>query len=267
MRLRSVINSFMVLGLACAFACVEKKMEDAVEDRPPAPDRKTTLPKDASGAGCWHTIEPGQSLWRICKAYNVDMERVAKINHISDPTQISAGQKIFIPGAAAAIEVEPFQPQRSDTAEPPGNNRDNGREKPDTLPPVYSSAPGKLLWPVPDGKIFSSFGSRGDQFHEGIDISTRSGTQVFAADDGKIVYSSAKIRGYGNMIVIKHAGNLSTVYAHNRVNLVKEGDFVRKGDKIAEVGQTGKASGPHLHFEVRAGKSAVDPLKYVERRK
>ncbi len=88
---------------------------------------------------------------------------------------------------------------------------------------------------------------------------------MFAADDGRVVYSDSRIRGYGNMIVIKHAGNLSTVYAHNKVNLVKEGDFVRRGQKIAEVGKTGNATGPHLHFEVRNGQEAVDPLKYVEK--
>ncbi len=99
--------------------------------------------------------------------------------------------------------------------------------------------------------------------HEGVDISAPKGTGVLAADDGKVVYSDNSIRGYGNMIIIKHAGKLTTVYAHNRVNLVDTGDFVKKGQKIAEVGATGRASGPHLHFEVRIGEKPVDPEFYL----
>jgi murein DD-endopeptidase MepM/ murein hydrolase activator NlpD len=103
--------------------------------------------------------------------------------------------------------------------------------------------------------------------HDGIDISAPAGSAVLAADDGKVTYSGNTIRGYGNMIVLKHAGNLATVYAHNRKNLVHEGEMVRRGQKIAEVGETGRATGSHCHFEVRLGKQAVNPLFYLKEAK
>jgi murein DD-endopeptidase MepM/ murein hydrolase activator NlpD len=240
-----------MLGLA--WACVEKKAEEQLEQ----------TPKPGQEKGVWHQVEPGQTLWRICKAYGVDMEIVAKANKIENPTQLLTGQKIFIPGAEKVLAITPYQPS-------PGAPQVQPKELQPEPPDVFEAetvtyTTGRLQWPVDGGKVFSDFGTRKGHFHEGIDIAADPGTPVFAAADGKVVYCDNSIRGYGNMIVIKHAGNLSTVYAHNRMNLVKEGDFVKKGDKIAEVGSTGKTTGPHLHFEVRAGKEAVDPLKYFEK--
>jgi len=252
-------------------ACVEKKTGDELKTEPLSGNSRlsgqsSTGNKIPAGArGVWHKVEPGQNLWRICKTYGVDMEEVARLNGISDPRQISVGQKIFIPGAVSLKTVEPYQPPGGDSAGP--SMPKPGPQPPEPLPPdTPSRSSGRLLWPVDGGQIFSDFGTRSGKFHEGIDISAKPGTAIFAAADGRVVYADDKIRGYGNMIVIKHAGNLSTVYAHNRVNLVKEGDFVRQGDKIAELGQSGNASGPHLHFEVRVGKEAVDPMKYLEKR-
>jgi len=254
-RFKRTIKLSLLLCLTFIFSCVERKIEDAIEHAPPVKSRG----KSQEPRGVWHTVEPGQTLWRICKAYEVEMNKVAKVNHINDPTEIAAGQKIFIPGAARLKKVEPYQPPKPDNNVKPG--------RPDVYERGTSSvSSGKLMWPLPEGTIFSSFGWRGATFHEGIDLSSRPGTPIFAAEDGRVVYCDNTIRGYGNMIVIKHPGNLSTVYAHNQVNYVREGDFVRRGQKIAEVGMTGKASGPHLHFEVRAGKQAVNPLKYLESR-
>jgi murein DD-endopeptidase MepM/ murein hydrolase activator NlpD len=242
----------LALTAVLGFSCVEKKAEEQLEQKP----------KPGQEKGVWHVVEPGQTLWRICKAYGVDMEMVAKANNIDNPTQLLTGQKIFIPGAEKVLTITPYQPAAGVKQPQP----EELPETPDVFEPetvVYTN--GKLLWPVEQGKVFSNFGGRHGHFHEGVDIAADPGTPVYAAADGKVVYCDNSIRGYGNMIVIKHAGNLSTVYAHNRVNLVKEGDFVKKGDKIAEVGSTGKTTGPHLHFEVREGKEAVDPLKYFEK--
>ena len=122
------------------------------------------------------------------------------------------------------------------------------------------------MWPVAGGKINSFYGWRtGKRFHDGIDIMAPSGTKVFASKSGEVIYSSNRIRGYGNMIVIRHNAGYSSVYSHNKINLVKKGDVVRQGDVIAQVGSTGHSSGPHLHFEIRKGKYSVDPLKYLNR--
>ena len=119
------------------------------------------------------------------------------------------------------------------------------------------------LWPVKKGKITSLYGWRTKKrFHDGIDIAAPKGTPILAAKGGTVVYSTNKISGYGNMVVIKHENRYYTVYAHNRVNKVSKGDRVRKGEVIAELGNSGRARGPHLHFEIRKGKYSVDPMKY-----
>ncbi len=122
----------------------------------------------------------------------------------------------------------------------------------------------EFLWPVDGGKISSFYGWRSStRFHDGIDIMGPSGTKIFASKSGQVIYSNNKIRGYGNMIVIRHNQGFHTVYSHNKVNKVRKGDIVSQGDVIALLGNTGHSSGPHLHFEVRKGKYSKDPLKYL----
>lgn len=122
----------------------------------------------------------------------------------------------------------------------------------------------EFLWPVDGGKISSFYGWRSStRFHDGIDIMGPSGTKIFASKSGQVIYSNNKIRGYGNMIVIRHNQGFHTVYSHNKVNKVKKGDIVSQGDVIALLGNTGHSSGPHLHFEIRKGKYSKDPLKYL----
>ena len=99
--------------------------------------------------------------------------------------------------------------------------------------------------------------------HDGIDITAPEGAPVRAAASGRVIFSSDEIKSYGNLIIIKHEGRFSTVYAHNQKNLVKEGDFVEKGQTIAKVGRTGRATAPHLHFEVRHGKKPRNPVFFL----
>jgi murein DD-endopeptidase MepM/ murein hydrolase activator NlpD len=121
----------------------------------------------------------------------------------------------------------------------------------------------EFLWPVEKGTLTSFYGWRSSsRFHDGIDIGAPSGTKIFAVKSGKVMYSDHKISGYGNMIVVKHNGNIFSVYAHNKVNKVSRGDTVSKGDVIGLVGNSGKSHGPHLHFEIRKGKYSTDPMKY-----
>ncbi|MEW6056999.1 MAG: M23 family metallopeptidase [Bdellovibrionota bacterium] len=120
-----------------------------------------------------------------------------------------------------------------------------------------------FVWPLRLGKISSLFGKRKRDFHEGIDIKAPKGTPIFAAKEGTVIYSARRINGYGNMIVIKHDDGMATVYAHNRKNLVKRGQRVTQNQLVGFVGATGKATGPHLHFEIRKGETAQDPLLYL----
>ncbi|MBI2712092.1 MAG: M23 family metallopeptidase [Bdellovibrio sp.] len=125
------------------------------------------------------------------------------------------------------------------------------------------SGVGGLKWPLNSVAVTSDFGRRGREFHEGVDLKALTGTPVFAAQSGKILYADSKIRGYGKMVVIQHAKELATVYAHISKILVRKGQRVIQGQKIALSGRTGRVSGPHLHFETRRGLAAVDPLKIL----
>jgi murein DD-endopeptidase MepM/ murein hydrolase activator NlpD len=120
-----------------------------------------------------------------------------------------------------------------------------------------------LRWPLERREIGSPFGARGGRPHEGIDLPAPNGTPVLAAADGLVVYAGDAIRGYGNLIVLQHAADLMTVYAHNSVLLVAPGDQVKAGQRVALVGQSGHATGPHLHFEVRQGQIPRDPLPFL----
>lgn len=116
-------------------------------------------------------------------------------------------------------------------------------------------------WPV-EGQITSSFGPRRESFHDGIDIAVPRGTPVCAVADGEVIFSNI-LHGYGNIVIVRHRHGYVTVYAHNQRNLVREGEIVRRGQVLAEVGQSGRATGPHLHFEVRKDNLARNPLRYL----
>lgn len=136
-------------------------------------------------------------------------------------------------------------------------------------PPTSVSASSELKniglgfqWPLKYIKVTSPFGNRNGDFHEGVDLQAQVGTPVYASQSGKVLYSGNKINGYGKLVVLKHASGFSTVYAHNSKLLVRKGDFVTKGRMIASSGKTGRAHGPHLHFEIRKGIEALNPLEF-----
>lgn len=116
-----------------------------------------------------------------------------------------------------------------------------------------------LSWPLDSVAVTSRFGFRNGDRHEGIDLRARAGTPVYAAHPGVVLYSGNGISGYGNMVILKHASGLATVYAHHSKNLVTRGMHIEQGDRIAYSGSTGHSSGPHLHFEVRDGSDPFDP--------
>jgi len=198
--------------------------------------------------GIYHYVKAGENLFRIGKAYDVPFEELARLNGIRDASQIRVGQIVFIPGATRQLPVETITPTDSVASlRAPPISQDPGGEQ--------------LLWPV-TGEINSGFGPRGASFHDGIDIAAAEGTPIHAVERGEVVYSD-QLRGYGNMVIIRHAGAIASVYAHNQINLVREGQQVAKGEIIAKVGSTGRVTGPHLHFEIRKNNSAQDPLRYL----
>lgn len=122
-----------------------------------------------------------------------------------------------------------------------------------------------FIWPLDSGTYMSGFGIRHGRRHDGIDIAAKGGTPIKAAADGEVVFSK-RMRGYGRLILIKHDNNFFTAYAHNRQNLVNKGKKVKQGQAIAKVGRSGRATGNHVHFEVRKGQQAVDPLYFLPAR-
>ncbi|HXT54569.1 MAG TPA: LysM peptidoglycan-binding domain-containing M23 family metallopeptidase [Candidatus Eisenbacteria bacterium] len=197
--------------------------------------------------GVYHVVRPGENLYRIGKAYGVAIEELARINGIKDPKLIFSGQRLLIPGANRALPVETIAPAES-------AERDHGTH---SLEPPDET----LIWPIA-GTVNSGFGPRGSGFHDGIDIAALEGTPVRAVDKGEVIYSD-QIRGYGNIVIIRHEGGIVSVYAHNQINLVGAGQAVEQGDIIAKVGSTGRVTGPHLHFEIRKRNVAQDPVRYL----
>ena len=128
--------------------------------------------------------------------------------------------------------------------------------------PADDGAPG-MRWPV-RGKVISAYGPKSNGLkNEGINIAVPEGTSVRAAESGVVAYAGNELKGYGNLVLIRHEDGYVTAYAHAKELFVKRGDTVKRGDVIAKAGQTGSVSSPQLHFEVRKGATALDPLKYL----
>jgi lipoprotein NlpD len=207
---------------------------------------QTTLPK-AKTQGIYHVVVPGDTLFRIGKAYGLSYQELARVNAIKDPGQIRVGQRIFIPGATRQLPVETITPTPMESLPAAPTSPETGFET--------------FLWPV-NGHINSGFGPRGLSFHDGIDIAAPEGTPIVAIEAGEVIYSD-KLRGYGNMVIVRHSGGIVSVYAHNESNLVQQGQRVARGEVVAKVGSTGRVTGPHLHFEIRRNNLAEDPLRYL----
>jgi lipoprotein NlpD len=206
-------------------------------------------------------VRPGENLFRIGKAYDVDYRELARDNGISNPDRIEVGQSIFISGATRQLPVEMITPRATEVLPRPGEVA-----APPPVEPVVvrgvPAGPSGMIWPTSSGSLSSRYGPRNGSFHDGIDVSAPQGTPVYAARAGRVIYSD-RIPGYGNIVIVDHGRGLTTVYAHNSENGVAEGAFVARGQQIARVGSSGRTTGPNLHFEVRQGNVAHDPLRYL----
>jgi murein DD-endopeptidase MepM/ murein hydrolase activator NlpD len=208
-----------------------------------------------AGGGVYHVVLSGQTLYRIAQAYEVNVQTLIRINKIRDATNVPVGARLWIPGAFRVRYVSPTPPpkQRAEAKKPRTQ-----KARLEKRPPVKNF----LQWPV-KGTLTSTFGKRRGRKHDGIDIGTPKGTPIYAAAGGQVVFSDWGPTGYGLMVIIKHENHLTTVYAHNSKNLVRKNVWVKRGQRIASVGSTGRSTGPHLHFEVRNDSHARNPLKYL----
>ena len=214
-----------------------------------------------------YTVKPGDTLYIIAQQFGSSVEAISKLNHIDDPRTLRAGVTLRVPTGKISSRTSRrggLQQARKTKAE--GNS----------LRSVKLSGAvryiGQLAWPIADGggQLRSLFGKRWGDFHEGLDISAPRGTPIRAAHDGEVVYSDDDLSAYGNMVVIR-TESLMTIYGHNDENLVKVGDTVKKGQQIALLGKTGRATGLHVHFETRIKDAdgdnvAVDPLVFFQKK-
>ena len=203
-----------------------------------------------------HVVRPGETLYRIARAYGLTADELAAANGVSDPTALRVGQTLTIPGATSH-------------ADPAAGSApsDSDEERPGTVhvKPAPTAADdarkGTLRWPL-RGVLYARFGKRGKEAHDGIDLSAPQGTPVLAAADGVVLFAGEQ-RGYGRIAIIAHEQDLVTLYAHNQDIQVKTGQRVKAGERVASVGESGRTTGPHLHFEVRRAGVPVNPMDYL----
>ncbi|GAB6053825.1 hypothetical protein JCM17960_26450 [Magnetospira thiophila] len=223
-----------------------------------------------------HTVVRGDTLGGISRMYDTELATVARLNGLRPPYVIFPGQQLALPSGgevpaptrvAAVTASRPPSLKSVPEARPqPGQKVTITRTAP-TAPRAVETPPpqrsGSFIWPV-HGTLLSGYGSKGKGLHnDGINISAPRGAPVKAAENGVVVYAGNELKGFGNLLLVKHDKGWVTAYAHNQNLLVKRGDKVTKGQKIARVGSSGGVTQPQLHFELRKGKTAIDPLKYL----
>jgi lipoprotein NlpD len=217
----------------------------------------------------FYRIKRGDTLLRIALDHGQSHRDIAEWNNIADMNQIEVDQVIRVvpprsaKAASSRVEVKQEKPSASkDVAKPSEKMKEEKLAKNETKveksTEVVSDAGIKLSWPS-KGNVIDRFD---EGKNKGIDISGKSGDPIQAAADGKVVYAGNSLRGYGNLVIVKHDNTYLTAYAHNRTLLVKEGDSVKKAQKIAEMGNT-DADQVKLHFEVRKHGKPVDPMSYL----
>ena len=243
-----------------------------------------------------YTVRPGDSLYGISRSYGVSAAELQQANGITDVRSVKAGTVLRVPGSGGGYDTAQPPVQHVAVTPPPAsqpqqtyqNAGPSTAQQPTMLngsqpssnytqvatrnvntnvaPPRQSVASNdKLRWPV-SGRIISGFGQRSDGTHnDGINMSVPMGTSVHAAESGTVAYAGSELKGYGNLILLRHDNGWVTAYAHNDQLTVKRGDKVQRGQVIATAGRTGSVDQPQVHFELRQGSKPVDPVPFLEK--
>tara|TARA_R110000824_G_scaffold155226_1_gene327568 strand:- start:124974 stop:126008 length:1035 start_codon:yes stop_codon:yes gene_type:complete len=221
----------------------------------------------------YHVVRSGDTVYSISRAYGVDMATLTSTNRIPQPYTIKVGQKLQLPSqindqVVAVVSENQSNPAGVPVGRPGGGYANDsvgtvpiskpnpGYKSPLPPPPV---AAGDFVWPV-QGKVISNYGAKeGGMHNDGINIAVPAGTPVRAAQSGVVAYAGNELKGYGNLLLVRHSNGWMTAYAHNSKLMVKRGDTVTRGQTISLAGSTGSVSSPQVHFELRKGAKAVDP--------
>jgi len=211
----------------------------------------------------YYRVKRGDTLIRIALDQGQSYRDIVRWNNLTDPNLIEVDQLLLVRPPAGKMTVKPLT--SAATTPPPQKMADQRMAEPAAEPKIEAVKPDapppgiRLSWPA-KGKVVEDFI---DGKNKGIDIAGKLGDPIQAAGDGRVVYAGNSLRGYGNLVIVKHDNTYLTAYAHNRNLLVKEGDAVRKGQKIAEMGDT-DANSVRLHFELRVNGKPVDPLPFLQ---
>ena len=196
-----------------------------------------------------HVVQTGDTLYDISRLYGVDMASLARANNLTEPFLIMPGQALTLPAAARVATRAPTP----------------GGAVVEAIPNPSPLAGGRFAWPL-QGRVITGFGSQGGGVHnDGINIEAPAGAPVLAAENGVVAYAGNELPGLGNLLLIRHSDGWVTAYAHNGQILVRRGDQVARGQMIATTGASGNVLSPQLHFEIRLGTEAVNPLDYLDR--
>jgi murein DD-endopeptidase MepM/ murein hydrolase activator NlpD len=226
-----------------------------------------------------HVVAPGETLTSIARKYRKPLVMIASANNIPPHTMVKMGDRIVIPGRTAAAAPPPATAKapapiavRAPTPAAPKvvavESGPTARVATPAAAAVDDDAVGSaggtaFRWPV-RGRIITGFGAKPNgQQNDGINLAVPEGTAVRASDDGVVAYAGNELKGYGNLILIRHANGFVTAYAHASEIMVKRNDQVRRGQVIAKSGQSGTVTSPQLHFEIRKGSSPVDPMQFL----
>jgi murein DD-endopeptidase MepM/ murein hydrolase activator NlpD len=234
-----------------------------------------------------HVVNHGDTLVGIARRNHISAAELARANGIESTAKLQLGMKITVPSKAAAV-VPGVQPavaavaQPAATSGPPATKvaavsadpqqkarlaqattvEDNAVETPVKAAEATGALP-TFRWPV-RGKVITSYGAKTNgKSNDGINLAVPEGTPVKAAEDGVVAYSGNELKGYGNLVLVRHSNGYVTAYAHASELLVKRGDTIKRGQIIAKSGQSGEVGSPQLHFEIRKGSSPVDPLQFL----
>jgi len=223
-----------------------------------------------------HIVEPGESLMGIAHKHDVSLKALAHANNIQPYAKVSIGDRLTIPGGRPVAARQTSAPQVAQPRTDPATKVASApvqtarvatpEHEPTETVTKSAEAAGSMpsfRWPV-KGRIIAGFGPRPNGApNDGINLAVPEGTPIKAADDGIVAYAGNELKGYGNLVLIRHANGYVSAYANASQLLVKRGDSIKRGQVIANAGQTGNVTSPQLHFEIRKGSTPVDPIKYL----
>jgi murein DD-endopeptidase MepM/ murein hydrolase activator NlpD len=251
----------------------------------PAPDVAAPATRPVAAAARVHIVNKGDTLHSIARRNHVAVGDLARANNLDTSAKLGIGMKLTVPGTrSAAIEPAPapavssqqvaaLSPPATRAVTPPQSARlaqSSGQVEEKPVEPAATAKPAETTsalpsfrWPV-RGKVITGYGAKTNgKANDGINLAVPEGTPVKAAEDGIVAYSGNELKGYGNLILVRHSNGYVTAYAHASELLVRRGDTIKRGQVIAKSGQSGEVSSPQLHFEIRKGSSPVDPQQFL----